>query len=329
MTTRYVPGPAIDEPIAMVTVSGGAKEYFHANKQGSIIAMSDGSGARVEGPYTYDSFGNCFSGGSACTSSGEPYRFTGRRFDAETGLYYYRARYYWPIGGRFMQVDPVGYTADLDLYTYVGNDPTDRTDATGTCPPVVHGCAGGYGDLEGCSGPCPMQKDQKEREESRQRRNENAGTRVAAVYPMRVEPDPLRAWGTSPWVLESRSVTVGAPTHAMDPDNLLKKYPVTPDQRTSMAATIVTILNGAGSPLERAALAALTPHPYENRIDTKTGAVLPGKPGAGGYTTYDVVGGGAGRGKWRVVTNNKTGQAYFTNTHYQSFVPINVYVDIP
>jgi hypothetical protein len=53
VTTRYVPGPAIDEPIAMVTVSGGAKEYFHANKQGSTIAMSDSSGARAEGPNIY------------------------------------------------------------------------------------------------------------------------------------------------------------------------------------------------------------------------------------------------------------------------------------
>jgi YD repeat-containing protein len=53
MTTRYVPGPAIDEPIVMVTVSGGAKEYFHANHQGSVIAMTDASGAKIEGPYIY------------------------------------------------------------------------------------------------------------------------------------------------------------------------------------------------------------------------------------------------------------------------------------
>jgi hypothetical protein len=79
MTKRYIPGPAIDEPIAMVTLSGGAKEYFHANHQGFIIAMSDASGAKIEGPYVYDAYGNCFSGGTPCSSSGEPYRFTGRR----------------------------------------------------------------------------------------------------------------------------------------------------------------------------------------------------------------------------------------------------------
>jgi RHS repeat-associated protein len=85
----------------------------------------------VEGPYVYDPYGDCFSGGSACSSSGEPYRFTGRRLDPETGLLYYRARYYWPQGGRFLQTDPVGYAADLNLYTYVGNDPTDKTDPSG------------------------------------------------------------------------------------------------------------------------------------------------------------------------------------------------------
>jgi RHS repeat-associated protein len=148
----YIPGPAIDEPIAMVTATTGAKEYFHTNHQGSVIAMSDATGAKAEGPYTYDPYGNCFSGAGAACSAGEPYRFTGRRFDPETGLLYYRARYYAPDdghGGRFLQTDPVGYTADLNLYAYVGNDPTNRTDPRGLCAPDV--CKGGdsLGDIEG------------------------------------------------------------------------------------------------------------------------------------------------------------------------------------
>jgi RHS repeat-associated protein len=105
-------------------------EYFQPNHQGSIIAMTSDAGDRVEGPFKYDPYGNCFAGSNPC-SAGEPYRFTGRRFDAETGLYYYRARYYDPQKGRFLQTDPVGYSADVNLYTYVGNDPVDRTDPTG------------------------------------------------------------------------------------------------------------------------------------------------------------------------------------------------------
>ncbi len=132
----YVPGPAIDEPIAMVTPNGNgtySRKYFHTNHQGSVIAMSDDAGAKVEGPFTYGPYGSCFQGTTPCAqlASSVPYKFTGRRLDPETELYYDRARMYWSTGGRFLQTDPVGYTADLNLYTYAGNDPVGRTDPTG------------------------------------------------------------------------------------------------------------------------------------------------------------------------------------------------------
>src|SRR6185437_12065048 len=108
-------------------------QYFHNNHQGSVISMSNDGGSLAQGPFLYDPYGNCFQGTTACAalSSSEPYKFTGRRLDAETGLYYYRARYYWANGGRFLQTDPVGYSADLNLYTHVGNDPVGRTDPSG------------------------------------------------------------------------------------------------------------------------------------------------------------------------------------------------------
>jgi len=62
---------------------------------------------------------------------GNPYMFTGRRFDIETGLYYYRARYYNPHIGRFMQTDPVGYSAGMNWYAYCGNNPVGRVDPSG------------------------------------------------------------------------------------------------------------------------------------------------------------------------------------------------------
>ena len=52
--------------------------------------------------------------------------------DPETGLYYYRARYYSPKLGRFLQTDPIGTKDDLNLYAYVYNDSIDRTDPSGT-----------------------------------------------------------------------------------------------------------------------------------------------------------------------------------------------------
>ncbi|MBP6014625.1 MAG: RHS repeat protein [Alphaproteobacteria bacterium] len=125
---RYIPGPGTDQPIAMVTVAGitNTLKFFHADRQGSVIAMADSTGALTEGPYTYDPYGN-----SASSTAGVPFRYTGRRLDAETGLYYYRARYYAPALGRFLQTDPVGYQQSTNLYTYVGNDPLNANDPTG------------------------------------------------------------------------------------------------------------------------------------------------------------------------------------------------------
>jgi len=67
-----------------------------------------------------------------------PYLFTGRRFDRETGLYYYRARYYNPYIGRFLQTDPVGYADGINWYLYCSNNPVNFVDASGKWVSTYH-----------------------------------------------------------------------------------------------------------------------------------------------------------------------------------------------
>lgn len=87
--------------------------------------MTDASGT-VTQRLAYDEYGKLTT-----PNAGEMFRYTGRRFDPETGLYYYRARYYSPDLGRFLQTDATGYRDDMDMYTYVGNNPMNRTDPSG------------------------------------------------------------------------------------------------------------------------------------------------------------------------------------------------------
>jgi RHS repeat-associated protein len=123
---HYIIGPGVDDRIAHAegsAIANPTKTYYHVNHQGSVMAMTDGSG-NVTQRIGYDEYGN----GSPTT--GEQFGYTGRRFDPETGLYYYRGRYYSPQLGRFLQTDPVG-SGGVNSYTYGDGDPANKVDPTG------------------------------------------------------------------------------------------------------------------------------------------------------------------------------------------------------
>jgi RHS repeat-associated protein len=126
---RYVHGPGVDEPIVWYsgsTVGSASRNYMHADRQGSIIALTGSTGA-TNVINTYDPYGIPGSGNHG------RFQYTGQTLVPELQLYYYKARIYNPRLGRFMQSDPIGYKDDVDLYTYVGNDPLDQSDPSGKC----------------------------------------------------------------------------------------------------------------------------------------------------------------------------------------------------
>jgi RHS repeat-associated protein len=126
LQARFTHGPGIDEPIAVT--KAGSTFFYHQDGLGSVTDLTDSAGATARS-YSYDAYGNIVESPGTVE---QPYTYTGREFDAETGLFYYRARYYDSTTGRFLQKDPIGFTSgDLNLYRYTLNDPVNRYDPDG------------------------------------------------------------------------------------------------------------------------------------------------------------------------------------------------------
>jgi RHS repeat-associated protein len=138
---RYLYGDSTDSVLAVER--DGTISWSLGDRQGSVVDLVD-EGGTVLNHFVYDSFGN------RTQTSGVEFRYgyTGRELDGETGLYYYRARYYAPTTGRFISEDPMGFGAgDTNLYRYVFNSPTNFVDPTGEFANVAAGA--GFGALFG------------------------------------------------------------------------------------------------------------------------------------------------------------------------------------
>ncbi|MBI4354932.1 MAG: hypothetical protein HY597_00595 [Candidatus Omnitrophica bacterium] len=158
LRARVTHGPGIDEPLSLerdLDLDGTLETriFYHTDGLGSTVALTNPTGQVVE-RYRYASFGNPTILGPgpdglmdtpddvtlACSAYGNPYLFTGREYDCESGLYYYRARYLDPQTGTFLQEDPLAggrlTPQSQNKYPYVVNNPINRIDPSGELSPA-------------------------------------------------------------------------------------------------------------------------------------------------------------------------------------------------
>ena len=122
---RYVHGPGVDEPLVWYEGSTTTnKSWLYADHLGSIIGTANSAGTSTA-IHSYGPFGE------PNVTTGVRFRYTGQQYLGGLNLYYYKARFYSPALGRFLQTDPIGTADDLNLYAYVGNNPVNFSDPTG------------------------------------------------------------------------------------------------------------------------------------------------------------------------------------------------------
>jgi RHS repeat-associated protein len=143
-SVRVVHGLGTDEPLVLDRDTTNPPDgiideslFYVVDHLGSVVKLIriDGSGNPVEAQsYTYDSFGRIVQQTPVPGDPNyvnQPFSYTGREWDTVAGLYYYRARYYDPQVGRFLSEDPIGFDGGINFYTYVRNNPVNRTDPLG------------------------------------------------------------------------------------------------------------------------------------------------------------------------------------------------------
>jgi len=131
LLASYTQNAGTDEPLA--ELRNGTAGYYEQDGLGSVTSIAGTAGTLLSSD-TYDSFGNL----TASTGSFvNPFQYTGRDYDSETGLRYYRARYYDPPTGRFLSEDSTSFQGGINFYTYSLNNPINLRDPSGNSAGAV------------------------------------------------------------------------------------------------------------------------------------------------------------------------------------------------
>lgn len=97
---------------------------------GNLVALLNASSGAVEASYEYSPFGELLRSFGAYAQA-NPFRFSTKWQDEESGLIYYGFRYYSPREGRFINRDPIAEDGGLNLYGFCGNDGVNKLDYLG------------------------------------------------------------------------------------------------------------------------------------------------------------------------------------------------------
>jgi RHS repeat-associated protein len=112
----------------LLNLKQGGQDYAYLyDGNGNVAAVLDGSQA-VVAAYRYAPFGKLLAQTGSLT---QPFGFSTKRYDAQTGLIYYGFRFYGPEIGRWTTRDPLGEAGGMNLYAFVGNNPVNWVDPYG------------------------------------------------------------------------------------------------------------------------------------------------------------------------------------------------------
>ena len=115
--------------------SATGASYYHYDGNGNVTALTSGAGT-VQAAYTYGPFGETLRAAGPLAQA-NPWRFSTKYQDEETGLLYYGYRFYNPTDGRWPSRDPIEEEGGVNLYGMLGNDAVNRIDLLGLADILV------------------------------------------------------------------------------------------------------------------------------------------------------------------------------------------------
>ena len=116
----------------LLMIKDGSKVYFPGyDGNGNVSGLVDSADGSLDAKYEYSAFGESLRVGGTSIADDNPFRFSTKYLDSESGLIYYGFRYYSPSLGRFLNRDPLGELGGSNLYAFVENDPVNGWDRFG------------------------------------------------------------------------------------------------------------------------------------------------------------------------------------------------------